>query len=152
MRLIAAFKAFFGAFKKPQEKKIEQSVSSDPTHLQMLALLQTEGRLIDFLQEDISAYSNAQVGSAVRDIHRKCSKCLEEFVTLRPVFTESEGMTVSVALGYDPSKIKVVGNVQGNPPYQGVLRHKGWKAHKLSLPKRVGEEDRSIVFPAEVEI
>lgn len=147
MSLIRAFKAFFQAFKKQ-----EQIATTDPAHLRLLALLQKDGRLIDFLKEDISSFSDAQVGAAVRTIHTKCRESLEEFVTLRPLFTEEEGSMVTIPQGYDPSTVKITGNVKGKPPYQGILRHKGWKAHKESLPKVIQEKDRSVVCPAEVEI
>lgn len=150
MRLMRALKAFFQAFKKPQE---EVSVkSSDLAHLRLLALLQKEGRLIDFLKEEIVGYTDAQVGAAVRSIHAQCRECLEEFVTLRPLLSEDEGAVITIPKGYDPSVIKVIGRVKGEPPYQGVLRHKGWKAHKESLPKTTIQGERSVVCPAEIEV
>lgn len=150
MSLKRAFKAFFDAFKKQEAQAVD--LKEEPAHLRLLALLQKEGRLIDFLKEDISSYSDGQIGAAVRTIHAKCRENLEEFVTLRPVFQEDEGAMVTIPKGYDPSTIKVIGKVKGEPPYQGVLRHKGWKAHKESLPKQTMIGDRSIVCPAEVEI
>jgi hypothetical protein len=155
MRLIRAFKAFFQAFKKQEEApQIAPStnLASDSAHLRLLALLQKDGRLIDFLKEDISAYSDVQVGAAVRTIHAKCRESLEEFVTLRPLFTEDEGAMVTIPQGYDHSIVKITGKVKGEPPYRGILRHKGWKAHKESLPKQIHQGDRSVVCPAEVEI
>jgi len=152
MSLLRAFKAFFNAFKKPQPEEIPLKGGGDRAHLRLLALLQKEGRLIDFLKEDISSYTDAQVGAAVRSIHAKCGKSIEEFVTLRPLFTEEEGATITIPQGYDPSTIKVTGKVKGEPPYQGILRHRGWKAHKESLPKQIVTGDRSVVCPAEVEI
>lgn len=150
MGLKLAFKAFFKALKEaPKEIAHEEDSSS---HLRLLALLQTQARLVDFLKEEISGFSDAQIGSAVRKIHQDSSRCLEEFITLRPLFHESEGEVVTVPLGYDPSTIKVTGKVKGAPPYTGILRHKGWKAHKISLPKVSVEGDRSIVCPAEVEV
>ncbi len=151
MSLIRAFKAFFQAFKK-QEEAPQISPSCDLGHLRLLALLQKEGRLIDFLKEDISSYSDAQIGAAVRNIHSKCCESLEEFVTLRPLFSEEEGATVTIPQGFDPSTVKITGKVKGEPPYQGILRHKGWKAHKEALPKQIHQGDRSVVCPAEVEI
>src|SRR5207253_6846543 len=35
--------------------------------VQLLAILQREGRLLDFLQEDVDGYADAQIGAAVRD-------------------------------------------------------------------------------------
>ena len=93
------------------------------------------------------------MGAAVRQVHEKCQKTLEELVTLRPLLEEEEeGKAFTVPEGYDPSEIKVVGHVKGSPPFQSVLRHRGWKAHKISLPKRVGEAKREVICPAEVEV
>ena len=150
MSLKRAFKAFFKAFKEPEKE--EKKLDGEYPHLRLLALLQKSGRLIDFLKEDISQFNDAQVGAAVRQIHSECGRSLEELVTLRPMMQEAEGATISVPQGYDPAEIKVVGKVKGNPPYEGILRHKGWKAHKLSLPKSGAEGDCAIICPAEVEV
>ena len=152
MRLLLAFKAFFETLKGPQEKKLDQVHVAENPSLRLLALLQKEGRLVDFFKEDISGYTDAQIGGAVRKIHADCGKCLEEFVTIRPLYQEKEGVTVTVPQGYDPSIVKLVGKVAGSPPYQGILRHKGWKAHKLTLPKQIATSDPSVISPAEIEV
>lgn len=153
MHLIRAFKAFFEVLKRGElRKEVSIEKKEDPAHLRLLALLQKEGRFIDFLQEDISEYSDAKLGAAVRVIHAKCREVLEEFVTIRPILTEEEGSKITIPVGFDPSLIKVTGRVRGKPPYNGILYHQGWKAHKLSLPKQVGNGDRTIVCPAEVEV
>jgi hypothetical protein len=158
MSLTIAFKAFIKAWNNPAEaqKFLEgskpQVEQSDQSHLRLLSLLQQGGRLIDFLKEDISTYSDAQVGSAVRKIHEECNKSLEELVTIRPVMDDREGSTVKIPTGYDPSTVKVVGKVKGDGPYTGVLVHKGWKAHKRSLPKKIGEQLSEVICPAEVEV
>lgn len=162
MSLSLAIKAFFKAWKEPEKaRKFLNDVKapaekiadqSDPSHLRLLSFLQQSGRLVDFLKEDISACDDAQVGAAVRQIHQECGKSLEELVTIRPVMTEHEGATVRVPQGYDPSSIKVVGKVKGEPPYNGILVHKGWKAHKRSLPKKAGEQLNDVICPAEIEV
>lgn len=158
MSLSLALKAFFKAWNHPEEaKKFLQDAkpqieSHDYSHLRLLSLLQQGGRLVDFLKEDIASYSDAQVGAAVRKIHEECNKSLEELVTIRPVMEENEGATVKVPLGYDPSTVKVVGKVKGDGPYTGVLVHKGWKAHKRSLPKKIGDQLSEVICPAEVEV
>ena len=151
MRLLLAFKAFFEALRGPQEKN-EKKVPTDNASLRLLTLLQKEGRLVDFFKEDISGYTDAQIGGAVRKIHADCGKCLEEFVTVRPLYQEKEGARVTVPQGYDPSVVKLVGKVAGDPPYQGILRHKGWKAHKLTLPKQIAPSDPAVIAPAEIEV
>jgi hypothetical protein len=163
MRLLIAIKAFFKALKDPEAankileekntaiKQIPQTISEYP-HLRLLSLMQESSRLVDFLKEDISSFDDAQIGAAVRKIHEECSKCLEDLVTIRPLMEESEGSKITISQGYDSSKIKVVGNVKGQAPYNGVLVHKGWKAHKLSLPKKIGDHATDVICPAEVEV
>lgn len=122
--------------------------SEDRSHLRLLYLLQKQGRLVDFLKEDISAFSDAEVGAAVRKIHAETRKTLEEYVRLRPLFPDEEGSVVNIPEGYDKMHIKVVGKVKGNAPYKGILRHKGWKAEKEELESG----GNLVVCPAEVEI
>jgi len=161
MGLGLAFKAFMKAWKNPElgqkfvEGKAEPKAiqeQAEPSHLRLLAILQQSSRLVDFLKEDITGFNDAQVGAAVRKIHADCSKSLEELVTIRPLMEESEGSTIRILQGYDPNTIKVVGKVKGEPPFSGVLVHKGWKAHKRSLPKKVGENLADVICPAEVEV
>lgn len=160
MGLFLAFKAFFKALNDPEraeifledKKSIQQKELPDHTHLQLLSYLQQAGRLIDFLKEDISTFNDAQVGAAARKIHQDCRKLLEELVTVRPLRDEQEGAKVHVPKGYNPSEIKVVGKVKGEPPFEGILVHRGWKAHKLSLPKNATLQDAEVLTPAEIEV
>jgi hypothetical protein len=118
---------------------------------QILAILQRDGRLVDFLMEDLAAYSNEQVGTAVRDVHRGCRQALEKYVTLAPVFDAAECSMVTVDAGSDAARVKVVGNAAGAAPFRGVLRHRGWDATRLDLPP-LPASGRSVLAPAEVEI
>jgi len=121
--------------------------------LNLLALLQREARLVDFLKENIAAYSNDQIGAAVRDVHRDASAVLERVFSLRPVLTEAEGSSVQVPAGADAGRVRLVGNVTGQPPYHGALRHAGWEATKLELPQWSGSgASARVVAPAEVEL
>src|SRR5579885_2189435 len=96
--------------------------------LALLAALQEEGRLVDFLTEDIAPYSDAQVGAAVRDIQAKCRKALESCVKLEPILRGAEDDPVTIETGFDPAAVRLTGNVTGGPPFRGVLRHAGWRA------------------------
>lgn len=120
--------------------------------VQLLAILQREGRLLDFLQEPIDSYSDAQIGAAVRDIHRGCGKALAEHMPVEPVLREPENAQVRVDPGFDPSRIRLVGNVVGEPPFTGALRHHGWRIAKVSLPSPPRGTDPTVVAPAEVEL
>jgi hypothetical protein len=121
--------------------------------LTLLAVLQRDARLVDFLKEDISAYSNEQIGAAVRDVHRDASGVLERVFALQPVMTEVEGASVDVPAGSDGARVRLVGNVSGNPPYHGTLRHGGWEATKVQLPEWSGSAASArVVAPSEVEL
>jgi hypothetical protein len=117
-----------------------------------LSLLQREGRLVDFLQQDIASFPDADVGVAARVVHEGCRRALDSHATLEPVRSEHEGSRVTLAPGFAADATKLVGDVKGNPPYAGVLRHRGWRVAKLELPKPVGGHDPRIVAPAEVEL
>jgi hypothetical protein len=125
--------------------------AAEPTAIEMLALLQRDGRLVDFLMEDISQYADAQVGAAVREVHTGCRQSLLQHVTLTPVLDAQEGGRVTVDAGTDAARVKIVGNVPGHPPFQGVLRHRGWLAARVELPA-LPASGRSVVAPAEVEV
>src|SRR4051812_9066762 len=117
-----------GAFEeKPKDKK----PSGEPVRL--LAVLQRDGRLIDFLLEDIEGLADDQIGSAVRDIHRKSRKCLQDHLVIEPIQPGDEGQTVDIAAGFDPSAIQLTGNVTGQPPFRGALRHPGWRVKEIKL-------------------
>ena len=121
-------------------------------YLHLLSVLQREGRLLDFLTENLSPYEDAQIGAAVRSIHENCKKCLEKNLSLQFVIEKNEGEPLTVPTDFDSSAIKLTGNVTGDPPFSGTLRHRGWKAGKLELPVLTGSGDPRIIAPAEVEI
>lgn len=160
MSFLLAIKAFFKAWKDPIQGQIfledspknQDFQSADHSHLRLLALLQDSGRLIDFFKEDIRDFTDAQIGAAVRQIHQDCNKSLEEWVTIRPLMPEKEGTSITIPKGYDPAVIKISGKVKGEPPYKGTIIHQGWKAHKRSLPKKMGEHHSEVICPAEVEV
>jgi Domain of unknown function (DUF2760) len=120
--------------------------------VQMLALLQRDGRLIDFLAENISPYPDAQLGAAARTIHESCRKVLEQYVKLEPILNSEEDQPVTVQSRFDPAAIKLLGNVTGQPPLRGLLRHKGWQVKDVNLPPLPQGSGRMVIAPAEVEI
>jgi len=126
----------------------------DPSNgaLRLLAVLQEEGRLLDFFLENIDAYPDDQVGTAVRQIHKDCQKSLQDRFAFEAIQGESEGSRVDVQAGYDSWAIRVTGNIVGEPPYNGVLQHHGWRAGKVQLPEVAEERDLYVVAPAEVEV
>ncbi len=132
-------------------KAVVFTASAEPA-VQLLGLLQKEGRLVDFLQEDISGFSDAEIGGAVRDIHRGCKKVLAERVVLRRVLKEGEGAAVTVPSGFDASTIALQGNVAGAGPYKGTVLHGGWYADEVKLPTVPPGADAKVVAPAQVEV
>ena len=119
--------------------------------LQILAILQRDSRLIDFLMEDIASYSDDQVGAAVRELHDQCRDSVARYLTLQPVIDGVEG-TFTKAPSTDAQLVKFVGNVPAKPPTGGILRHKGWRVAKVDLPQLSSKQDAAILAPAEIEI
>ena len=123
-----------------------------PEPLLLLALMQREGRLIDFLLEDVSGADNETLGAGVRTIHQSCQKVLKEHLDMEPVIRGEEKSTVEVPVGFDPSAIRLTGNVTGQPPFKGTLEHHGWRVTKIKLNKPAEGQDAFVVAPAEVEL
>lgn len=139
----------------PETPAVEQAQEKPPQNLgalHMLAILQREGRLIDFLQEDVTSVSDADIGGAARVVHEGCRKALAQYITLKPLRDEEEGSSITVPQGFDPAEIRLTGNVSGEPPYSGTLAHPGWRAVDTKLPDITGDHDASLVAPAEVEL
>ncbi len=170
-RLILAFRCFFGILfhgqlsqdaltalglareaprKAPEPKALEPG--SEDGAVQILSILQRDARLVDFFMEDIAAYDDEQIGAAVRSLHDTCRQTLGRYFELQPVVDGVEGTYTNVAgtlMAGDPHLIKFIGNVPAEPK-GGVLRHKGWKATKLELPKP--DRGSRVIAPAEIEI
>ncbi len=155
-RIWLAFRAFWRTLTDADfAARVEPLFSRAPTgpDLRVLAVLQRDGRLVDFLEEDIDAYTDAQIGAAVRDIHRGCRKSLRDYLSIEPVISGAEEEQVSVPADFDPAAIRLVGNVNGAPPFQGILKHHGWRVRSVHLPVLpVARDDSSVLSPAEVEI
>ena len=120
--------------------------------LQLLGLLQREGRLIDFLMEDMSGYGDAEIGAAARVVHDQCRKALTEHVKVERIRAEAEGTQVTVPEDFSAVEIRLVGQLTGQPPFRGVLTHAGWRALDVELPKLSDGHDVRVIAPAEVEL
>jgi Domain of unknown function (DUF2760) len=123
-----------------------------PEPLLLLALMQREGRLIDFLLENVDDENNEKLGAAVRSIHQACQKILKEHLDMEPVLKAEEKSTVEVPVGFDPSAIRLTGNVTGSPPFKGTLEHHGWRVTKIKVNKPAEGQDAFVLHPAEVEL
>lgn len=125
---------------------------SNDAALLLLGLLQREARLIDFTQEDVRAYSDADVGAAARVVHEGCCKVLREHFTIAPLRTEAEGSRIRLEEGFDARAIRLTGNVVGKAPFQGSLSHRGWRATDVRLPQLSAAHDATVLAQAEVEL
>jgi hypothetical protein len=169
MRLSQAFRVFFRILRDPSFAERVSRLELPPARaepsapaatpaprsdaLTLLAVLQREGRLVDFLQEPIDSYSDAQIGSAVREVHRGCHQVLERLFAPEPCLEAPEGAPVRLDKGYDPGRIRLTGQLAGEPPYSGTLAHPGWEATRCELPEWTGSVGAArVIAPAEVEM
>lgn len=120
--------------------------------LQLLSLLQQEARFIDFVQEDLAAYSDADIGAAARVVHEGSKKALNEYFTLTVVREEAEESRITLNEGFNAAEVRLTGNVVGQAPFTGTLVHRGWKATDIKLPKLAEGHDAHVIAPAEVEL
>ncbi len=139
------------AARAPAVSAVEAEVDTTSA-LQLLAILQREGRFIDFLQEDMSGFADAEIGAAARVVQEGCKRCLADYVQVRAIRREEEGAAVTLEPGYDAARVRITGNVTGQPPYRGTLAHHGWEVESIHLPRLSESHDPRVVAPAEVEL
>jgi hypothetical protein len=153
-----AFRAFWATLTDSDfASRIELMFRKAPAgpDLRVLALLQRDGRLVDFLKEDIDAYPDDRIGASVREIHRGCRKVLDDYFKIEPVMAPGaeEGDLITVEAGFDASAIRLSGHVSGAPPYQGVLKHHGWRVSSVHMPTLQELADNpALLAPAEVAV
>lgn len=161
MSLGTAFRCFFRALRDQEfSRKVEPMLAAPQIEqkrpngdlVRLLGILQRDARLLDFIQEDISDYSDEEVGAAVRDIHRDCKTVIERYLDLAPVVNKEEDQPIDVPAGFDPNEIRLTGNVKGSPPFKGTLAHRGWKVANIKLSETAEGSDPLILAPAEVEV
>jgi hypothetical protein len=127
-------------------------IATPDAALQLLGLLQREARLIDFANENITVYADADIGAAARLVHEGCARVLREHFTIEPVRGELEGARVTLPEGFDAASVRLTGNVVGKAPFTGTLSHRGWRARDVRLPQLADKHDAHIIAPAEVEL
>jgi hypothetical protein len=126
--------------------------ASPDAALQLLGLLQRDARFIDFIEEDIRNYGDADIGAAARLVHDGCRATLHEHFTIRPVRDEAEGSRVTLPDGFDASLVRLTGNVVGRAPFSGSISHRGWRVDEVRLPKLADSHNANVIAPAEVEL
>jgi hypothetical protein len=127
-------------------------IATPDAALQLLGLLQREARFVDFIREDMASYSDADIGAAARLVHAGCGKVLSEHFTLAPARSEAEGTRLVLEAGFDAASTRLTGNLLGQPPFRGVLRHPGWRVTEVRLPRLTEGHDAHILAAAEVEL
>ena len=138
--------------KEPEKPKPNTAQLHREGALAFLALLQREGRFVDFVSEPLDGFDDAQIGAAARDVHRGCHKVLEQHLSIEPVMPGEEEAKVSIPKGFDPAEVRLIGDAKGEPPYRGTLRHHGWRVVESKLPSLAEGVDRMVIAPAEVEL
>jgi hypothetical protein len=134
----------------PPAQTLKQA--SPDAALQLLSLLQRDARLIDFVGESLSGYDDAQIGAAARLVHEGCAKVLREHFSIVPVRDEAEGSRIDLPAGFDAASVRLTGNVVGQPPFRGSLRHRGWRITAVRLPQLAEGHDTRVLAQAEVEL
>ncbi len=134
------------------EKSAQLIKAAPDAALQVLTLLQQNGRFVDFIQEDLGGYSDADIGAVARVVHEGSKKVVSEYFTLVPVRDEDEESRITLPEGFDSASVRLTGNVAGEPPFSGTLVHRGWRAAEVKLPRLAEGHDASIIAAAEVEL
>ena len=138
----------------PVEKLVEKTieVTNNAAALQLLGLMQREARFVDFIQEDVAPYTDAEIGAAARVVHDGCRKVLRDNFTIAPVRTEAEGSRITLQAGFDAAAVRLTGNVVGQAPFTGTLGHRGWQATEVKLPQLTDSKAANVIAQAEVEL
>ncbi len=120
----------------------------------LLGIFQEKGRLVDFLMEDITPYSDEDVGSVARSVHQGCKDALNEHFKIEAISPGGEGATITVPAGYPADEFRLLGNLSGEAPFTGSVIHKGWRATSVKLPRLLNPDgDRlPVIAPAQVEV
>ena len=130
-------------------KPATTTVKSRDGALTLLAALQREARLVDLIKEDLSQYSDAQVGAAARPCLQQCCGVLDRLVGLQPLLAAADGETVEVGADASPTRYQWIGEGSGT---SGKVVHHGWHATKIELPTWTGEpSDAKIIAAAQVQ-
>ena len=138
----------------PVEKLVEKTIEvpTDTAALQLLGLLQREARFVDFIQEEVAPYTDAEIGAAARVVHEGCRKVLREHFAIQPVRSEAEGSRVTLPAGFDAAAVRLTGNVVGQAPFTGQLSHRGWQVTEVRLPQLTDTQAAKVIAQAEVEL
>ena len=136
---------------KSEEPSSQEMGDFELGAIQILSDMQKKGRLIDFLEEDLSQYGDEDIGSSVRSIHDGCKGVLSKVLIKEKILDQEEESAVRVNKDHDIHAMKLSGRVSENFPLKGVLVHPGWRVNEVKLSRKP-EKARPILAPAEIEI
>lgn len=144
--------AELGLMPKAAPAPPKAEIKAEDGALQLLGILQRDARILDFFMEDIGPFTDEQVGAAAREVHTHTREILVRHFAPAPVIDAVEGSVANPVDG-NPALVKYIGNVpaSGKPP-AGLLRHKGWRATAVALPKLNSRHDLAVLAPAEIEV
>lgn len=137
---------------KPAEDRVDSVVERQAGATLLLGLLQQEGRLVDFLQQELTGFEDADIGVVARSVHEGCRKVLSANMSIKPIRDEPEGQSLTLPVGFDADSVKLTGGVTGAAPFTGILRHRGWRAENVSLPVESSAARAAVLCQAEVEL
>lgn len=129
--------------------KPAKSINVRSDAITLLATLQREARFIDLIQENLSQYSDAQIGAAARPCLQQCAATLQRLLGLRAIQSAAEGQTITVPQSAPPARFLWIGEGSGT---SGKLVHHGWEASHVDLPHWTGTEtDSNVIAPVQVK-
>ena len=143
------------ALKHLEQARAMKALPPERVHasaLMLLAAFQREGRFVDFLQQEIAGFSDEEIGAAARFVHGGCRKAFKHFFEIAPTLEGTEGGSMTVPAGFNAQRIQLTGNVSGQPPFKGTLKHHGWMATEIRMPSMSDTLDPRVIAPAEVEL
>lgn len=140
----------------PKVEKAPIIIEKRPTRsdaVTLLSALQRDARLVDFLMENIKDYDDAQIGAAVRDVHKKSKDVLQKMFAIESASNLTEGNNIKVPENFDQGQYTLIGKISGTGPFNGTVEHAGWKITKSDIPIWNGTPDSAtIIAPIEVEV
>ena len=135
--------------KSPVAEPAPPKIASRSDAITLLATLQREARLIDLVKENLSAYSDAQIGAAARPCLQQCAATLERVMSVQPIVSANDGSMIDVPESAGPARYQWIGEGSGT---NGKLVHHGWKVDQLELPQWTGpHQDSGVVAPVQVQ-
>ncbi len=119
---------------------------------QLLKILQKQGRLLDFLTQNIDQFNDKEVANAAKVVHRGCNRALKKHCIIKAIYDTNENTNITLNPNFDRSKVNLTGNHHIKSPIKGILIHKGWQIESLSLPTLTEKANPDILQPAEIEV